>query len=136
MKQGRLPENFPGHAELAAANTHTFAQVRGLKGDYSEVPGIGPVKGSEIDAALLAVEEPTTDESGEFADAGMDEEAESEAPIITPDLDLEDLKSRAAFAKPRNEALMTEIASKLAMAQQCIGEATEMLDKVIHVELS
>lgn len=141
MKQGRLPEDFPSRAALAAADINTFAQVRNLKGDYSEIAGVGPARATEIDTALQAVESDA--DEAEVADAEVAEVAAlpettaptPETPIQTPDLDLEDLKSRAAFAKPRNEALFKEIAAKLGAAQQRITEATEMLDKVIHVEL-
>lgn len=140
MKQGRLPEDFPSRAALATANINTFAQVRNLKDDYSEIAGIGPARASEIDAALAAVEGDADD--AESAEVETVETApietvapEPETPIETPDLDVEDLKSRAAFAKPRNEALFEEIATRLGAAQQYITEATEMLSKVIHVEL-
>lgn len=143
MKQGRLPEDFPSRAALAAADINTFAQVRNLKGDYSEIAGVGPARAAEIDAALLAVENDV--DEAETAEVTLDVAAPvepvrpalvPETPVATPDLDLEDLKSRAAHAKPRNEALCKEIADKLGMAQQRITEAVEMLDKLIHVELS
>ena len=51
-KQGKLPKSFPHQAELEEAGITTFAQVRALKGDFSEVHGIGPAKGQEITDAL------------------------------------------------------------------------------------
>ncbi len=58
-----------------------------------------------------------------------------EAPLVTPDLDAEDLKSRIKFAKPRNEALINEVTAKLGKAQVLIGEAAADLGNLIHVEL-
>lgn len=131
MKQGSLPEDFPSHAALAVADVNTYAQVRNLKGDYSEIAGIGAARGAEIDAALVAVEE-----ESETAEVALAETPTAEVPIVTPDLDLTDLKSRVAFAKPRNESLIKEVKDTLGTAQQAITEAADALDKLIHPELS
>jgi hypothetical protein len=51
-KRGKLPEDFPHKAELDAAGYDTYAKVRKLGGDYTEVAGVGEARGKEIDAAL------------------------------------------------------------------------------------
>ncbi len=51
-KRGKLPDDFPAKSHLEAAGYDTYAKVRGLKGDYSEVEGVGEVRGKEIDKAL------------------------------------------------------------------------------------
>lgn len=51
-KRGKLPEDFPHRDALEAAGYDTYAKVRKLGGDYSEVEGIGEARGKEIDAAL------------------------------------------------------------------------------------
>ena len=51
-KKGRLPHDFPHYKELEAAGITSYGKLRGLAGDYSSVPGIGPAKGDEIEAAL------------------------------------------------------------------------------------
>lgn len=51
-KSGKLPDDFPHRQALADAGYDTYAKVRGLKGDYSEVGGVGEARGKEIDAAL------------------------------------------------------------------------------------
>lgn len=50
--KGKLPDDFPHRKELEAAGITSYGRVRALAGDYSSVPGIGPAKGAEIDAAL------------------------------------------------------------------------------------
>lgn len=64
-------------------------------------------------------------------------EVRTEEPVTIAGLeppDIEDMKSRVQFAKPRNEALIKEIQSKLATAQQRITEASESLENFIHVD--
>lgn len=51
-RRGALPEDFPHRAVLADSGYDTYAKVRGLKGDYSGVSGVGEVYGKEIDDAL------------------------------------------------------------------------------------
>lgn len=51
VKQGKLPENFPGHAALAEADINTYAQLR-KAGDIKEVPGIGKATAAKIAEAL------------------------------------------------------------------------------------
>jgi len=51
VKQGKLPEDFPGHAALAEAGINTFNQLR-KAGDVTEIPGIGPATAEKIQAAL------------------------------------------------------------------------------------
>lgn len=51
-KRGALPDDFPHRQALADAGYDTYGKLRGLKGDYSGVAGIGEARGKEIDAAL------------------------------------------------------------------------------------
>ena len=50
-KQGKLPEDFPGHAALAEAGINTFGQLR-KAGDVTEIEGIGPATAKKIEEAL------------------------------------------------------------------------------------
>lgn len=52
--EGRLPDDFPGHAALKAAGVITYDRVRKLiaKGKLDDVPGIGPQTIKEIEAVL------------------------------------------------------------------------------------
>lgn len=53
-KKGKLPESFPGKAELEAAGFDTYAKVRKLRdGDgFASVAGIGSAKASQIEEAI------------------------------------------------------------------------------------
>lgn len=49
--QGKLPEDFPGFAALAAADIHTYAQVRNA-GEVTAIPGIGDATAGKIAEAM------------------------------------------------------------------------------------
>lgn len=54
-KQGKLPEDFPGHAALAEAGINTFAQARkqrDSKDGLTGVAGIGEATAAKIEEAL------------------------------------------------------------------------------------
>lgn len=51
-KRGKLPADFPGHAALEAAGVTSYGKLRALKGDYSEVPGVGDATAAKIKEAL------------------------------------------------------------------------------------
>lgn len=50
-KQGKLPDDFPGYAALAAAGISTYAQLR-KAGDVTKIEGIGPATAEKIETAL------------------------------------------------------------------------------------
>lgn len=49
--RGRLPEDFPGHAALAAAGVDTYGKLRKVS-DLTEIEGIGPATAEKIQEAL------------------------------------------------------------------------------------
>lgn len=51
-KSGKLPDDFPHRQALADAGYDTYSKVRGLKGDYTNISGIGEAKSKDIDEAL------------------------------------------------------------------------------------
>jgi hypothetical protein len=46
-----------------------------------------------------------------------------------------DLVSRSTFAKPRNEATIAEVTNLIGVAHKALNDATDVLAKLIHVEL-
>jgi hypothetical protein len=58
LKQGHLPEDFPGYAALQEAGEATYAKVRRriVEGTLTEVSGIGESTASKIEEAMAAVE--------------------------------------------------------------------------------
>ncbi len=84
LKQGHLPDDFPGRAALAEADINTYAQTRkqrdseeGLTG----VPGIGKATATKIEERLIddSVVEP------EEPVVGPELEAVTDEPVVEPD---------------------------------------------------
>src|SRR6185503_15787613 len=57
--KGRLPEDFPGKADLDAADPpiHTYKQLSKFADDYTKIPGIGPKTAEKIKERLAAAPE-------------------------------------------------------------------------------
>lgn len=49
--QGKLPDDFPGHAALKSAGITTYAQLRKV-GDLTKIDGIGEATAAKIQEAL------------------------------------------------------------------------------------
>lgn len=74
--QGKLPDDFPGHAALEAADITTYAGVRNV-GELTAIPGIGGATAKSIQDAI---------EAAQAAQAAQDKESGAN-PATAPETD-------------------------------------------------